>query len=207
MNEPLGREDTEDRVDAEDPVDTEDGPEADLEDLSRLEQLRLGLLVASFVGAGGAALAGMAGQLLVAAGHLVPWTLLAGTGLVVGALLGAGGRWLRLAVGLVGGTVVASGMIWTGMHSLRDVTLSPGGAEGCHVVVRQSARMKGYVGDVYVRHGRWGVANQVATYIAPDPLQAADFGSYELAWRGVDGRLAIGYLMNDGERSTAFRCG
>jgi hypothetical protein len=175
--------------------------------MSRWELLRLGLLVASVLGAGAVAVAGIAGQLLVAAGHLVPWTLLAGAGLVVGGLLGAGGLWPRLTLGLLGGAVVAGGMIWTGAHSLRDVTLSPGGAEDCHVVVKQSPRMKGYAGDVYVRHGQWGVANRVATFIAPDPLDAADFGSYELSWRGVDGRLAIGYLMDDGERSTAFRCG
>jgi hypothetical protein len=177
------------------------------EEMSALEPWRLGLLAGAVTGAVGAAIVGWTGHLLVVAGHLLPWTVLVAACLVGGALLGSGGRWLRLAVALLGLAVLGSGMLWTGLHSLHDVTLSPGGAEDCHVVVKESSQLRGYTGDVYVRHGQWGVANRVATYIAPDPLRAADFGSYELSWRGLDGRLSIGYQMGAGDRSALFRCG
>lgn len=179
----------------------------ELEEMSPLEPWRLGLLAGAVTGAVGAAIVGWTGHLLVVAGHLLPWPVLVAACLLTGALLGAGGLWLRLAVGLLGVVAVTGGLLWNGMHSLHDVTLSPGGAEDCHVVVEEGTRMQGYTGDVFVRHGQWGVANRVATYIAPDPLRAADFGSYELSWDGLNGRLAIGYLMDGMDRSADFRCG
>lgn len=193
------------------PAPTQEDPEVEeideLEEMSPLEPWRLGLLAGAVTGAVGAAIVGWTGHLLVVAGHLLPWPVLVAACLLAGAVLGAGGLWLRLAVGLLGVVAVTGGLLWNGMHSLHDVTLSPGGAEDCRVVVEEGTRMQGYTGDVFVRHGQWGVANRVATYIAPDPLRAADFGSYELSWDGLNGRLAIGYLMDGMDRSADFRCG
>jgi hypothetical protein len=195
------------RTQAQEDQEYEVSEELEDEELPPLEPWRLGLLAGAVTGAVGASVVGWAGHLLVVDGHLLPWTVLAAACLFAGALLGAGGLWLRLSIGLLGVALVGGGMLWTGLHSLHDVTLSPGGAEDCHIVVKESSEMRGYTGDVFVRHGQWGVANRVATYIAPDPLGAADFGSYELSWHGLDGRLAIGYAMDGGERSATFRCG
>jgi len=174
---------------------------------SLLDKLRLAVLVGGVLLAAGVAGAGLMGHLVVALGHLVPWQLLAAVLLVVAALLGGGDVWRRATVAMLGVLVGVLGVFWDGAYDVHDVSLDPGGPEGCRVVVRPSGFMSGVGGTVYVRHGLWGSGDLVATYSGDAGVEAARERLYTLSWSGRTAHLSLGTMMGAGHRSATFHCG